>query len=66
MDETREGCLATILARGLIRVRQRAERAGDRKWQDDNEPQPSAADAPALDHKSADQQAATREQGEQQ
>ena len=66
MDETREGCLATILARGLFRVRQRTERAGEWKWQDDNQPQPSAADTPALDHKSVDQQAATREQGEQQ
>ncbi len=65
MDETRESCLAAILARGLIRVRHRAERAGTWK-QDDNEPQPSAADTSNDDHQSADQQTAAKEQGEQQ
>ena len=66
MDETRESCLAAILARGLIGVRQRAERAGTWKSQDDDQPQPTVADVSANDHRSADQQAAGREQGEQQ
>ena len=61
MDETRESCLAAILARGLIRVRQRAERAGTWKSQDGNQPQPTAAG----EHESVDQQAADNEQGEQ-
>ena len=60
MDESRESCLAAILARGLTRVRQRAERAGTWKSQDDNQPQPTAAD-----HRLEDQQAADNEQGEQ-
>lgn len=42
MDESRESCLAALLARGLVRVRQRAERAGVPKAQPDNEHQPDA------------------------
>lgn len=66
MDETRESCLAAILARGLMRVRQSAERAGRRKAAGDNQPQPSAADASPDDHVSSDQLAVDNEQGEQQ
>ena len=65
MDETRESCLAEILARGLFRVRRRAEPAGTWKSQDDDQPQPTAGYASSDDHQSADQQAADREQGEQ-
>ena len=60
MNETRESCLAAILARGLIRVRRRAERAGTWKPQDGNQPQPTAAD-----HRWEDHPAADNEQGEQ-
>jgi len=66
MDETRESCLAAILARGLMRVRQSAERAGRRKASGDNQPQPSADDASPDDHASTDHSAADNEQGEQQ
>jgi hypothetical protein len=66
MDETRECCLAAILARGLIRVRQRAERTGTWKLQGDDEPQPTAADVFAGDHPPANEPAAASEQGEQQ
>lgn len=65
MDETRECCLAVILARGLIRVRQRAERTGTWKLQGDDEPQPTAADTLVGDPP-ANQTAAASEQGEQQ
>ena len=66
MDETRESCLAEILARGLIRVRRRAERAGTWKSRGDDQPRPTAADASANHHQSVDDQAAANEQGEQQ
>ncbi|MCO6455498.1 MAG: hypothetical protein J5I93_09395 [Pirellulaceae bacterium] len=66
MDETRESCLAAILARGLIRVRQRAERTGTWTLQGDDQPQPTAADASTGDHPPADQLATGSEQGEQQ
>jgi hypothetical protein len=46
MDETRESCLAAILARGLMRVRQRAERLGQKQLQGD-EPEPTAPDQDA-------------------
>ena len=65
MDEPRESCLAAILARGLIRVRQRAERAGTWKLQGDDEPQPSAADASTDNQPSIDEEAAGQQQGEQ-
>ncbi len=60
MDESRESCLAAILARGLIRVRQCAERAGTWKPQGNDQPQPTAADHRLEDHPAAD-----REKGEQ-
>jgi len=66
MDEARESCLAAILARGLIRVRQSAERAGRRKASGDDQPQPPAADASPDDHTSSEHSAADNEQGEQQ
>lgn len=66
MDETRESCLAAILARGLKRVRQSAERAGRRKASGDDQPQPSAADGSLDDDASSDQSAVDNEQGEQQ
>ncbi len=66
MDETRESCLAAILARGLFRVRQRAERTGTWKLQGDDEPQPTAADATNGDYPPANPPATANEQGEQQ
>ena len=54
MDETRESRLAVILARGMIRVRQRAARAGQWKMSGD-ETQPAVTDAPAGDQPAADQ-----------
>lgn len=66
MDETRESCLAAILARGLKRVRQSAKRAGRRKASGDDQPQPFAANASPDDDASSDQSAADNEQGEQQ
>ena len=45
MDETRESCLAAILARGVTRVLQRVERTGTQKSQCDKELQSSAAAA---------------------
>ena len=54
MDETRENRLAAILAQGLIRVRQRAVRAGQWKMSGD-ETQPAVSDAPAGDQPAADQ-----------
>lgn len=64
MDETRDRCLAAILARGLIRVRQRAERAGTWKPQDNDQPQTPAADARTDDQPSVNEQAG-QPQGEQ-
>lgn len=64
MDETRESCLAAILARGLMRVRQRAERTGQPYSQGD-EPQPTAPDQDADDYSSADHSAAGNPRGEQ-
>jgi len=64
MNKTRESCLAAILARGLVRVQQRAQRTGTWKSQGDDEPQLSAAEASAGDHPSVDAQAAAHEQGE--
>ncbi len=49
MDESRESCLAALLARGLARVRQRAERTGVWKAQPGNQPQPDAADGRGAD-----------------
>lgn len=46
MDESRDICLAAILARGLIRVRRRAERAGTLKKPDD-QTQPTVDDETA-------------------
>jgi hypothetical protein len=63
MDETRESCLAAILARGLMRVRQRAERLGQKQLQGD-EPEPTAPDQDADDYSSADRSAAGNPQGE--
>lgn len=63
MDETRESCLAALLARGLFRVRQRAERAGTWKSQGNDEPQPLAADAD--DQRSDEPNAVTRDEGDQ-
>jgi len=54
MNETRENRLAVILARGMIRVRQRAARAGHWKMPGD-ETQPAVTDAPAGDQPAADQ-----------
>ena len=45
MSESRESSLAAILARGLIRVRQRVERTGDRPTSsDDAECAPARSD----------------------
>jgi len=64
MDETRENRLAAILARGLIRVRQRAARTG--QWRmPGNDSQPTVSDASAGDQPAADHSVAGREQGEQ-
>ncbi len=65
MDETHDSRLAAILARGLIRVRQRAERAGAEMARGDDESQPTAAELPGDDHRSPDAPAAGSEQGEQ-
>ena len=54
MDETRENRLAAILARGLVRVRQRAARAGQWKMSGD-ETQPTVTDASAGDEPAANQ-----------
>ena len=50
MDETRESCLAAILARGVIRVLQCVERNGTQKSQCDEELQSSADAASDGDH----------------
>jgi len=57
MEETREGGLAAILARGLIRVRRRAERTGAGSLQANHETHISAEKSPA-DQTSVDQTAA--------
>ena len=60
MDEPRESRLAAILARGLLRVRQRAERLGSRKVQD--EPPPACV----AEGEQATAQRAVVQQGDQQ
>jgi hypothetical protein len=63
MDESRDICLAAILARGLIRVRRRAERAGTWKKPDD-QTQPTVDDVTTGDDKPAED-AAGNNSGEQ-
>lgn len=58
MDETRENRLAVILARGLIRVRQRAARAGQWKMSGDDT-QPTVSDESAGDQSAADRSVTT-------
>jgi len=54
MNETRENRLAVILARGMIRVRQRAARAG--QWKMSGvETQPAVTDVSAGEQSAADQ-----------
>lgn len=65
MDESRESCLAALLARGMARVRQRAERAGLWKAQPGNNPQPDAADGRCADV-TAEPTDADHHQGDQQ
>jgi hypothetical protein len=65
MDETRESCLAAILVRGLMRVRQRAELTGHPIPPSDDQPQPCAANASPADHQSVDHAAAVNDEGEQ-
>lgn len=60
MNEKRESCLAAILARGLHRVRQCAERTGT-KTPPDAPSQPTEADQPPMDDS-----AEVQDQGEQQ
>ena len=55
MDETRESCLAAILARGVIRVLQRVERTGTQKSQWGEALQSSAPDASDGDHQCSQQ-----------
>jgi hypothetical protein len=64
MTESRESSLATLLARGLVRVRQRAERTGTWKAQPGNQPQPDAADGRAADGNTAPSEA-DHQQGDQ-
>lgn len=64
MDETPESCLAAILARGLIRVRRRAERAGRDGRQADEQPQPTAPGLPG-DYRAAVPPAAGSPQGDE-
>ena len=64
MDESRESCLAALLARGLVRVRQRAERTGLGKAQSGNQPQPDAADGRAADDNTAPSKV-DKQQGDQ-
>lgn len=49
MDESRESCLAVLLARGLARVRQRAERTGLWEAQPGNQPQSVTPDRHEVD-----------------
>ena len=65
MDETREGCLAAILARGLVRVRHAAERTGRWKTQANDEPQPTAAEVPGAQDAPTEPPAAGNQPGEQ-
>ena len=61
MNEKRERYLAAILARGLMRVRQCAERAGRWKSPDDEQPQLTQSKRPpAVDS------TPVKDQGEQQ
>ena len=64
MAETRESCLAAILARGLIRVRRRAERAGLDGRQADEQSQPTAPELPG-DYRTAVFTAAGSPQGDE-
>jgi hypothetical protein len=66
MEKSRDSRLAAILARGLMRARQCAERAGRRKPSGDDQPQPSATNESTNDHESTGHLAADNEQGEQQ
>ena len=66
MSKTRESCLASILARGLMRVRQRAERTGHRIPPGNDQPQPTAADESSDDQTPKDHAATANEEGEQQ
>jgi hypothetical protein len=64
MDESRERSLASLLARGLSRVRQRAERTGLWKAQPGNQPLPDVADGRTADDHSAPSKA-DNQQGDQ-
>jgi len=66
MDETRESRVAAILARGVIRVLQRAERTGARKSQDIGEAQTLDVDASVREQLLAGKKVAVDEQGEHQ
>jgi len=65
MNETRESCLAAILVRGLMRVRQRAELTGHPIPPGVDQPRPSAASASPADHQSVNHAAAVANEGEQ-
>ena len=60
MNEKRESCLAAILARGLMRVRQTAQRTGARKSSGGESPKPTASDQPPMDDSET-----VKDQGEQ-
>jgi len=64
MNESRERSLASLLARGLSRVRQRAERTGLWRAQPGNQPQSDAANDRASDDTTAPT-GADNEQGDQ-
>ena len=49
MNEKRESRLAAILAHGLMRVRQTAQRTGARKTPCDKSLEPAASDQPPVD-----------------
>jgi hypothetical protein len=66
MNKTRESCLASILARGLIRVRQRAERTGYRNPPGNSQPQPTAAGESPDGQTPVVRAATANEEGEQQ
>lgn len=66
MEQARESSLAAILARGLMRVRQRAERTGHWNPPGNDQPQPTAADESSDDQTSKDHAASGNEEGEQQ
>lgn len=61
MNEKRESCLAAILARGLMRVRQTAQRTGNRRTPGGQSPKPTTSDQPPMDVP-----ATVKDQGEQQ